>query len=260
MTHAVVMAGGGAAAAFEVGVLLAMDRRGIKVDAVYGTSAGALNAACYAFSSAEKLVELWSGIRSWRDLWSLNYTALAGFGSGIMNSKPLLKKIDRICKGTPKIRCCVTKVDLRTGVLEYCYAGDRGFNASVEASAAFPGIVSPVGGFTDGGVREVCPLNRAIHDGHDHISVILCNQTDVGAWKPSSGFLGFLGVAMRVNDIRGNEVLRNDISAAIRNRSVDVTVYEPSRDYLGLIDFDKDLIARAIEAGVRSDGTCFTRD
>lgn len=259
MTHAVVMAGGGASASFEVGVLLKMDANGTKIDAVYGTSAGALNAAGYAFGGSEKLESMWRGISSWKDLWSINVKAFAGFGSGILNSKPLRRKIDRICRGKASIPCCVTKVDMTNGDLVYSYAGDPGFSSSVEASAALPGIISPIGGrYSDGGIREICPLQRAIDDGHDHISVILCHPSEtIEHWEPRDGFLGFLETALRADAIRGQEILKDDIARWLGR--IAITIYAPDREILGCLDFERDQISDAIQAGMMVNGLHFSK-
>jgi NTE family protein len=267
MTHAIVMAGGGAAAAFQVGVLMGIDRRKVPVDAVYGTSAGALNAACFGFSGAPALVELWHGIKSWRDLWSINYWAMVLRGSGVMNSKPLRRKIDDHCRDwKARVKVCVTKVDMLNGDLVYSYSGDPDFCESVEASAALPGIISPIGGrYSDGGIREVLPLKRAIDEGHDHISVILCHpwSRSLTEWRPNDGFMGFVGAALRADSIRGHEVLKDDINTAIvtncnpAKRKIDISIYAPNREILDCLDFIPDKIEEAIEEGLKAQPTCY---
>jgi NTE family protein len=256
------MAGGGAAAAFQVGVLLAMNSQKTPIHSVYGTSAGALNAAGYAYCGPGGLYAVWNGMKSWRDLWSINASAFLGRGSGVLNSKPLRKKIDKMCRGKESMcRCCVTKVDLRNGDLVYSYAGNQDFRESVEASAALPGIISPVGGkFSDGGIREVLPLKRAIDDGHDHITVILCHpwSRNLELWKLNDGFLGFLGTALRADSIRSHEVLKDDINTAISlnshpyTRKIDITIYAPEREILDCLDFIPEKIDEAIQAGMRA--------
>lgn len=261
MTHAVVMAGGGAAAAFQVGVLVGMSDRSIKVDSVYGTSAGALNAACYAYAGPNSLRGMWQDIKSWRDLWSINASAFLGRGSGLLNSKPLREKIDKNCKGREALcRCCVTKVDMTNGNLVYSYAGDWNFRGSVEASAALPGIISPLGGvYSDGGIREVLPLKRAIDEGHDHVTVILCHPwSRIEDWKLNDGFFGFFGTALRADSIRSHEILKDDINTAINlnadpaKRKVDISVYAPDREILDVLDFVPKKINEAIATGMKA--------
>ena len=45
---ALVLGGGGAKGAYEVGAIAALDELGIKAGSVFGTSVGALHAAMYA--------------------------------------------------------------------------------------------------------------------------------------------------------------------------------------------------------------------
>jgi NTE family protein len=262
MSHAIVMAGGGAAAAFQVGVLMSMHNNRIPIHSVYGTSAGALNAAGYAYAGPNELYRMWSSMTSWRDLWSINTATLVGRGSGLLNSKPLRKKIDKFCKGREAAcRCCVTKVDMTNGDLVYSYAGDWNFRESVEASAALPGIISPIRNrFSDGGIREVLPLKKAIDEGHDHITVILCHPWSraVENWKVNEGFLGFLSTALRADSIRSNEVLKDDINTAINlnadpsKRKIDITIYAPNTEILDCLDFVPEKIDEAIAAGVKA--------
>lgn len=262
MKHAVVMSGGGAAAAFQVGVLHAMDIRNVKIDAMYGTSAGALNATGYAFAGSDKLLKMWEEIGSWRDLWSINPWVMVGRGSGLLNSKPLRAKIDKFCRGRgPKCPVCVTKVDLTTGELVYSYAGNVDFRESVEASAALPGIISPIRKrYSDGGIREVLPLKKAIDEGADKISVILCHPWSrmMDVWVTDEGFMGFFSAALRADSIRSHEVLKDDINTAIvtnanpNKRQVAIAVYSPNSELLGCLDFHHDKISRAITAGLTS--------
>lgn len=259
MTHAVVLAGGGASAAFEVGVLLQMDKKGVGIDAIYGTSAGALNATGYSYIGSDGLEALWRDIKSWKDLWSINYGVLVGYGDGIMSTKPLRQKIEAVIKDrAPRIKTTVTKVDLRSGDLVFSVAGERGFAASVEASSAMPGIISPVGGrYSDGGIRENCPLKRAIDDGHDHVSVVLCHPMfAIEPWTSKKGFLALLDVALRAEAIRSSEVIKDDLSRVYLGGAT-VTVYAPTRELLGCLDFEPAKIAEAIDEGEKADGKLY---
>ena len=58
-----MFAGGGAKAAYEAGVGLALHERGIVPAAIAGTSAGAINAVLLATGEVERLAELWRTIR-----------------------------------------------------------------------------------------------------------------------------------------------------------------------------------------------------
>ena len=60
---ALVLGGGGAKGAYEVGAIAALDELGIKAGSVFGTSVGALHAAMYAQGSMEAAAALWDNIR-----------------------------------------------------------------------------------------------------------------------------------------------------------------------------------------------------
>lgn len=60
---ALVLGGGGAKGAYEVGAIAALDELGIKAGSVLGTSVGALHAAMYAQGSMDAAAELWDNIR-----------------------------------------------------------------------------------------------------------------------------------------------------------------------------------------------------
>lgn len=60
---ALVLGGGGAKGAYEVGAITALDELGIKAGSVFGTSVGALHAAMYAQGSMDAAAALWDNIR-----------------------------------------------------------------------------------------------------------------------------------------------------------------------------------------------------
>lgn len=60
--YAVVLEGGGAKGAYEVGVWKALEEAGVKYNAVAGTSVGALNGAMMAMRRLDLAVELWGNI------------------------------------------------------------------------------------------------------------------------------------------------------------------------------------------------------
>lgn len=60
---ALVLGGGGAKGAYEVGAIAALDELGIKAGSVFGASVGALHAAMYAQGSMDAAAALWDNIR-----------------------------------------------------------------------------------------------------------------------------------------------------------------------------------------------------
>ncbi len=60
--YGVVLAGGGARGAYEVGALKAIKEEGIKVGAICGSSIGAINAAIFAQGDFEKCENIWRNV------------------------------------------------------------------------------------------------------------------------------------------------------------------------------------------------------
>lgn len=62
MKRALVLSGGGSRGAYEIGAWQALQELGVRFDAVYGSSIGALNAALVAQGDADMAARLWSNI------------------------------------------------------------------------------------------------------------------------------------------------------------------------------------------------------
>jgi len=62
-SYGLVFEGGGAKGAYEIGVWKALNELGIKIDAVVGTSVGALNGALVVQGDLDKALEIWENIR-----------------------------------------------------------------------------------------------------------------------------------------------------------------------------------------------------
>ena len=188
---ALVMSGGGARGAFEVGVVdYLVHDRGLDFQVITGVSVGALNAAMMAQADGpdelsdqlEALKDVYFGIRSYRDVFLKRGIArllelpadldhlLSGLGSNaIYDPAPLKRLIDRHLDGA---RLRASQRDLRVGVVSL----DRGDYRSVRsddpqikdfvlASTAIPWVFPPVKvrdeRYIDGGTRNVAPLGDA---------------------------------------------------------------------------------------------------
>ena len=92
---ALVLGGGGAKGAYEVGAIAALDELGIKAGSVFGTSVGALHAAMYAQGSMDAAAALWDNIRL-SDVVSEESLALADDAENIFDHpEKLLEFITR---------------------------------------------------------------------------------------------------------------------------------------------------------------------
>lgn len=189
--NALVMSGGGARGAFEVGVVdYLITDAGLDFDVITGVSVGALNAAMLAQADGtdelsdqlEALKDVYFGIRSYRDVFLKRGIArllelpadldhlLSGLGSNaIYDPSPLKRLIDRHLD-VERLR--ESKRDLRIGVVSLDHGDYRSVMSDdpdikdfVLASTAIPWVFPPVvvrdERFIDGGTRNLAPLGDA---------------------------------------------------------------------------------------------------
>lgn len=182
---AYVLPGGGALAAYQVGVLDALTAAGLRPDRLIGVSAGAMNAAFYAWSSdadgIRRLERIWSGMKR-RDLLRLHpgrlALALAGQRASFVDNRHGVAFLRRHLGARrvehAPIPLSVITTDLATGRPFVVESGD--VVSAVVASSAFPGVFPPIeiDGHTliDGGVVADVPLDVAANLGVASVIVV----------------------------------------------------------------------------------------
>jgi NTE family protein len=175
---AYIFPGGGALAAYQVGVLQALTATDLRPDRLIGVSAGAMNAALYAWAAdadgVRRLERIWAGVRR-RDLLRVQPArlalALAGkrssfldnrYGEAFLRRHLGLRRIE-----DAPIPLTIIATNLTTGRPVALNSGD--VVSAIVASSAFPGVFPPVeiDGHTliDGGVVADVPLDIAIELG-----------------------------------------------------------------------------------------------
>lgn len=252
MKKAWVLAGGGAKGAFQAGAMTALQSMGHYPDNVFGTSVGALNAACYTWHGVEGLQRMWMGITKLRDVFTPRWNP---FANSLFSSDPLKYKISQVCAGEKRTgaRAWACYCDLWTGETNYMGSDHPDYKEYVLASASLPLICPPVRGrYIDGGAAEPCPLNRAVKEGADQIVVILCSSLIMYCDRPKS----MLDIAIRSMDIACAELVRNDVSVALKKnrdpdkRNIDIKIIQPDPLWtMGTLDFSPESIAAAYVAG-----------
>jgi NTE family protein len=182
---AFVLPGGGALAAYQVGVLDALTAAGLRPDRLIGVSAGAMNASLFAWSSdiegVRRLERIWANVKR-RDLLRMHpgrmALALAGKRASFLDNRHgiafLRKHLGaRLIEHAP-IPLTIITTDLATGRPFILESGDVVF--AIVASSAFPGVFPPVelAGHTliDGGVVADVPLDVAAELGMASVVVI----------------------------------------------------------------------------------------
>lgn len=141
MKVGLVLSGGGARGLSHVGVLKALDELGVSVDAISGTSAGALVGSLYACGiPPEQILDLV------KKQQFIGFTGMSLNGDGFFSHKSLLNFIgDHVtCRKFEELQIplFVTATNLELGIAETFSTGE--LLKPVAASAAVPVMFNPV--------------------------------------------------------------------------------------------------------------------
>lgn len=286
--RALVLSGGGAKGAYQVGALRhLLGERAEHYDIFAGTSVGALNAAYLAMfsagneiDSARGLEDLWLGIDS-SSIWRKWYGGLLGhlpvvlpkwFGgkSSVYSTAPLRALVKKHLKpgvvAVSRKKLRIGAVDLDSGERRVWDETERDvLHNAVCASSAFPMFFEPVeiGGklYTDAGVREVSPISDAIEAGATEIHLLGTGPENVVGSLPGRDALS---LGRRVLGVMGSEIERWDVKVvelynalyaakhpkAVGKSYINLKVLRPDAELLeNALDFNPRDIRRNIEVG-----------
>jgi NTE family protein len=195
--------GGGAARGFaHIGVIKALEARGIVPDIVVGTSAGSVVGALYAGG--------FTGNQLNRLALSMDEAVLSDWSMssrGVLKGESLEKYINQVLKDRPieklERKFGATATDLRTGQLVLFERGNAGL--AVRASSSVPGVFQPVliagREYVDGGLVSPVPVRAAKSLGADIVIAV-----DISA-RPAAGETGtILGVLRQTFAIMGQTI------------------------------------------------------
>lgn len=201
-TYAVVLEGGGARGAYQVGVWRALEEAGVRWNAVAGSSVGALNGAMMAMRRLEQAEELWKNIRfsqvmnvdddmmkklfelklgeiNFRELARGALNILKGGGFDIAPLRELLGEVvDEDAIRNSDVEFFIATFSITDRRELYLRAKDIEPGAIQDmllASAYYPAFRNePLGGkrYIDGGVQDVLPLTPLIEHGCKDILAI----------------------------------------------------------------------------------------
>lgn len=269
---ALVLSGGGAHGAYEVGVLkklLLIDNT--EYDIISGISVGAINAAFLA-QFKDNPSKAWAALKAQWDLtdnhrikrnWFLGPLA-ALWKSSVYSTSPLHKWLEHdldaeaIKTSGKKLR--VVTVSMNTGESKIVTEQDDNLAQWVAASAAFPVMFEPVtigdNSYLDGGIRSVTPLGEAIAAGATDIDVIMCSNPDI--LKKFVGKHKTLKIAIRTLELLTNQIMRDDLKVCQLKNKIDgyktikLRIFKPEidlDDVMSSLDFDPDAIQKLIKLG-----------
>jgi NTE family protein len=282
MSKILVLAGGSVKGAFQAGVMKALMERGYRPDAVYGVSAGSLNAAYFvnqlglqvisgepiSFKDASKdLCEFWEtritspeSLSKPLNIFQLGLSALRKKFKGLVDTKPLRNLMTEVLSirnlHASPIALKIGAVNIIDGTIYYVDTSEEHFLDYLMASSAVP-ILMPVvkingearRSFLDGGLRDVAPIKKAVEDGASNIICISCHMESIEGGHFDSGDL--LALVDRVMDIAVNEILNADIKEVmISNTTIDIQSIRPPQPLtIDIQNFNKMDIRRMLELG-----------
>jgi NTE family protein len=257
--RALVLSGGGSKGSYQVGALkYILGEKRVVYDALCGVSVGAINVAYLAMwkagqeiASATQLSTLWSQLDNskiykrwfpfgrWHAIWKKSF-----FDSSPLND--LLKhgiNIDLIRDSGKLVN--VGTVSLSSGKYTIFDQTSDHFVDAVIASASFPGMLSPVEFlgqlWTDGGVKEISPIKKAVELGADIIDVIITNpvvRTKKFIENPTT-----VDILKRSIDLSTDKIMANDVEKVeMYNKMAQMGLTEKKYVQLNIIRPENNLI------------------
>jgi NTE family protein len=282
---ALVLSGGGAKGAFQVGAeKYAREVKGYTWDVIAGVSVGALNGAMLAMQKYERLLEIWNTISDDKvytggfNLWSALKILFRGDRS-FYDNEPLKQQIvQEVEPDKFAIDLRIGAVSLQSGEYVIFKPNDPRVREAILASTVMPIIWTPVDVspaypcMVDGGVRNASPLGDVLDADPDEIVVINCGcrapepqsapprtVVDIGGRMLSimlnEMFVGdvqeFLRVNALVQEAAGQGVTLHHPVSGRPLKYVELKIIEPNHDAdLGdTLDFSQPSVQRGIRAG-----------
>jgi NTE family protein len=248
MKRALVLSGGGAKGAFELGALQYIRQKKpafFNFQVIAGVSVGSLNGVMLAQDKFNELEQIWNEIsdekvysgkmpKGFLQYLILAIKVLCGRRS-ILGVKPLTELVHQhVNLNQVKIDFRCGFVSLITGEYVACKhtqfgTDNENFRKTILASSSMPIIWPPVDQVTigerlfkdlvDGGVRNVSPLKDVISDDPDEIIIINCNAKNL-AEDPDAGKTIVRIASRSLEDIAINEIFRGDIEEFIKTNEI----------------------------------------
>ncbi|GEM_PF-2683862 len=259
MKTAVILTGGGANAAFQVGALEFLTKRlEMEWDIYLGISAGALNAVMAAQGDVDRLVDIWSGLDSHRKIYRkppLSYAVYLRRYWKYNNSplRDLIREnvdVERLNARGRVVRVCATCWD--TGEPRWFGPEEDGFLDAVIASTSIPFYfkMRQIGNnrYFDGGLTTAVAVDDALKLGAEKIVLILASPRCLPReMSPivSAHLMGERTIEIMLHQLRET---RLSLHGKMEERG-DLVVIAPERKFSRTIKFSRDHIFEAMEHG-----------
>jgi predicted acylesterase/phospholipase RssA len=238
--------GEGARGSIQAGITRSLIEKGIKPDLTIGVSSGSVCASSYSYLGADGLVDLWNSISSILDVFGFNYNFL--WKSGLLNSKPLEKRINSIIHDNPLCESVVSKLHIETGEIRYVsnkLVSQQEFIDSIISSIAITTLIEDKNGWVDAGSRVLTPIDQAINIGATDIYIITGRPMELSHWSKPKGFLSLVKFGLRALDISLYELMLRDINEWINDpekmekHKVNITLLQPKEFIFESTEFKK---------------------
>lgn len=215
---ALVLAGGGARGAVQIGMLQVLAEHGFVPDRIYGSSVGAVNGAGFAADptreGVERMAQIWLRLKR-EDVYRsgrLHGPWLYFQQRDAVYANSGLRAL--VDEGFPFERLEEAAIPLEVVATSLRDGGERWFTygpavEAILASAAMPAIFPAVEidgeRYIDGGVVNNVPIQRAIDAGATRIVVLLCSTPVVApppSRRPVEGIVNALLIAIHARFVR----------------------------------------------------------
>src|SRR5687768_2605447 len=277
---ALVLSGGGAKGAFQVGAeKYARENKGYRWDVISGVSIGAINGAFLAMGRHERLLEIWQTatpdvVFGPRSAWRIAGRLLRHEPS-LFDNRFIKRIADEIDPSAMKTELIIGAVSLMTGKFHAFRPSDTNFNGALLASGALPLVFPPVDispdmtAMVDGGTRNVSPLGLVLASEPDEIVVINCSSAASLPIKDRP--ITAVKISQRASEIAMFEIFANDVGnflrmnglveqaaaagIALKNpkgrpfKKYPITIIDPDERIGETTDFSPKNIRRALDAG-----------
>ena len=262
--YALCLGGGGGKGAYQLGVYRALSEYGLmeKVDAISGTSIGAINAVLFACNDPDRCDDAWRQIH-FETVFDVDPALLFNDKLGFLSRKEMLKLMgsyldyDKLSSGIPKIYAtiaeCVQDGPKNAEYIDLSGKDKEEINTVVMASSTLPLLYESVTyngkEYCDGGLADNLPVKPLFDAGYRHIIVCGLNpdsKKDLSAYPDAD----ILEIYPSVNlgdlidgtlDFSANSMkFRNMLGYRDAIRALKVH-FEKDPDYIAAIDHYRDI-------------------
>ena len=174
------LSSGGAKGLVHIGVIKQLEKAGIEIDAISGTSIGALIGGMYAYTKDIKKVEKFALSITKFKWYKTMLLDARPWGNGILAGRGIMKLVEEVIPKHARIGDCkmqldIIAVDLLTGK-EVSFNAYSNLLDAIRASISLPGTFKPVNNrFVDGTCIDPAPVNR-LYPGSIRMLVATCKE------------------------------------------------------------------------------------